>query len=371
MCSSDLERDAALARLAALRERLAALEPVAEQAARREALEAELAAMVEEGKGLRARTGAMGVEVARRAVARAELAERIAALLKRRRGLAATAGRVPAMAAARAERATLVEQRRAPLEAPIPEVEPDLAPLRSRVGALRDALAGRQATARTAAAALAAATARQARLEGEGAALGEPAAEAARLAAAEAAAVEAGADWRVLARDLGPNGLQALEIELAGPAVSQIANALLAACYGSRFALALETLAERKTGAGTKDIFEVRLLDSATGRVGTEGSGGEQVILDEALRLALALYNQQRSGGALRTLFRDEVDGQLDPENAHRYVGMLRRAVALGGLHRVVFISHRPEVWAQADARLVVADGTATVDPPPALGAAA
>src|SRR5206468_8126893 len=73
------ERDAALARLAALRERLAALEPVAEHAARRGALEAERAAVAEEGRALGGRAGAVGAEVARQTAGRAERAERIAA----------------------------------------------------------------------------------------------------------------------------------------------------------------------------------------------------------------------------------------------------------------------------------------------------
>jgi hypothetical protein len=47
----------------------------------------------------------------------------------------------------------------------------------------------------------------------------------------------------------------------------------------------------------------------------------------------------------------------LDAVNGKEYVRMLCRAVDLGGLHQVIFISHTPLVWEIADCILSVLDG--------------
>jgi ABC-type lipoprotein export system ATPase subunit len=86
------------------------------------------------------------------------------------------------------------------------------------------------------------------------------------------------------------------------------------------------------------------------------------VLLDESLRLALAIFNTQRSGVPLRTLWRDETTGALSPENADRYVAMLRRAMELGGFERCLFIAHAEQVWQQADARIFIENGAVSFD---------
>lgn len=170
--------------------------------------------------------------------------------------------------------------------------------------------------------------------------------------------------WTLLSQALGRDGVQALEIDAAGPGVTAIANELLGACYGPRFTLKIETTAAKKSGRGDKEVFDVVILDGEKGRSGQRGSAGEMVILDEALRLAIAIYVGQRTGSPLRTLWRDETTGALSPENANAYVKMLREAKRLGGFDRVYFITHAPDVWEQADARIWVQHGQITIDAP-------
>lgn len=191
--------------------------------------------------------------------------------------------------------------------------------------------------------------------------LGDPAADLARLGRREKELAEAAADWALLEKAMGRDGIQALEIDAAGPGVTSLANELLASCYGNRFSLAIETTGLKKDG-GLKEVFDVRIIDAQNGRDAKQGSGGEMVILDEALRLALAIYQPQQSGYELRTLWRDETAGALSPENADRYVQMLRRARELGGFEQVLFIAHSPDVWQQADSRLFVEAGAVTPD---------
>lgn len=185
---------------------------------------------------------------------------------------------------------------------------------------------------------------------------------AAELVAVQAELSEATAeidDCRHLQKALGPEGVQALEVDAAGPEVSDLINELLGACYGSRFTCRLETATLKADGSGTKEIFDLVVIDS---EMGTEGSasdlsGGERVLVAEALSLAIAIFNCRRSSIPILDLFRDECAGALDVERAPKYVEMLRKAVRLGGFHRVYFIAHQPELWGLGDACIEVVDG--------------
>jgi len=166
-------------------------------------------------------------------------------------------------------------------------------------------------------------------------------------------------DWRHLQAALGRNGVQALEIDAAGPEVSDLTNELLHACYGPRFTVSLETTQPKADGKGTKEVFDLMVIDT---KHGTEGSadqlsGGEKVLVSEALSLAIAIYNTRRSSIPMLDLFRDEVAGALSSKNAKRYIEMLRRALAIGGFHRVYFIAHQAELWGLADAILLFEGG--------------
>lgn len=190
--------------------------------------------------------------------------------------------------------------------------------------------------------------------------LAELEAQHAPVAAAVAKAETEVGDWGLLERSLGRDGVQALEIDAAGPEVATITNELLASCYGARFSLTLETLAEKRDG-GTREVFDVRVYDGGAERSVEAYSGGEKVVIGEALGLALAIVNARKSGVRWETFFRDETAGALDPDNAVAYVRMMRRARELAGAHQIVFVAHQPEVWEAADAVVMIADGKAVV----------
>ncbi len=182
------------------------------------------------------------------------------------------------------------------------------------------------------------------------------------LRAAQARALMHLGDWSMLAKALGKDGVQALEIDAAGPEVAHITNELLESCYGPRFAISFETLREKKSARGEyAEAFDITVLDAGAERPVESLSGGEKVVIGEALGLAISILNARKSGIRYETLWRDETAGALDPENAARYVLMMRRARELGGFHQVVFVSHSPEVWESADVRLEVAGGTVKV----------
>lgn len=170
-------------------------------------------------------------------------------------------------------------------------------------------------------------------------------------------------DWLHLQKAFGADGIQALEIANASPEVSELINLLMHAGYGSRFTSRLETTALKVDGKGTKEIFDLFVIDSEQGREGSASdlSGGESVFAGEALSLAIAIFNTRRSSIPILDLFRDECSGALDAEKAPRYLAMLRKALELGGFNRLFFIAHQPDLWALADRVINVVDGQASI----------
>ena len=91
-------------------------------------------------------------------------------------------------------------------------------------------------------------------------------------------------------------------------------------------------------------------------------SGGECVIVGEAVSLALTVIACRRSGIERPTLLRDETGAALDQENGRAYMAMLRMAARQIGADHVLFVTHVPELQDLADARITVsADGKVEV----------
>ena len=158
-------------------------------------------------------------------------------------------------------------------------------------------------------------------------------------------------DWNLLVKCLGNDGLIALAIDDAGPALAGLANELLLACYGARFTVSLLTQIE--TGKGEqREGFDILVHDGESGqskRIG-QMSGGERVWVNESLVRAVALYLAQHAGRRYGTLFSDEADGALDPSRKRMFMAMKREVLRLGGYAREIFISQTPELTAMADA---------------------
>jgi len=166
------------------------------------------------------------------------------------------------------------------------------------------------------------------------------------------------ADWALLATAFGPNGIPALLIDQALPELGALATDLLETCYGERvFMITLST--QRESAAGDKRLETLDVIVTRGGAPLDAAllSGGEAVLVSEALALALALYTASRSGRRLQTLLRDEVSAPLDRDRAPAYVTMLRRAAALGDFRTVLFVSHQERAVELADAQLEVGGG--------------
>lgn len=193
-------------------------------------------------------------------------------------------------------------------------------------------------------------------------ALAEQRIEQAKSAAARAAELGAQrieleaelADWTRLALDLGRDGIQSAEVDSAGPELTELSNDLLRSCHGNRYTITIETKRAKADGNGETDECRVMVIDSVAGteKEAQEHSGGEQVILGEAISLALTMLACRRANVTDCTLVRDESGAALDPANARAYVAMLRRAAAVVGARHVLVVSHDPAVQELCDHRI-------------------
>jgi exonuclease SbcC len=186
----------------------------------------------------------------------------------------------------------------------------------------------------------------------------------ARLAQVEAelgAARTEQEDYTYLARVFGPDEIQLCEIQAAGPQVSTLVNSLLEGCFDNKFEIRFRTQRPKADGKGMVDDFDVEVRNKNLDRtcLVDELSGGQFVLVNEAVNLGIAIYNMRQGEGVRHeTLFRDETVGALDAGNGKEYVRMLRRAMDLGGFHHVIFICHTPLVWELADSILSVGGGS-------------
>ena len=157
--------------------------------------------------------------------------------------------------------------------------------------------------------------------------------------------------WTLFAKCMSNDGVIALAIDDAGPALSGLANDLLLTCYGPRFTVSIKTQVE--TGKGeAREGFDIVVHDGESGhsKSVTLMSGGERIWIDGALTRAIALYLAQNSGRKYETLFSDEADGPLDFERKRMFMAMKREVLRLGGYKREVYISQNPELNSSADA---------------------
>ena len=167
-------------------------------------------------------------------------------------------------------------------------------------------------------------------------------------------------DYSYLAKVFGPDEIQLCEIQAAGPEASSLVNALLEGCFDNKFEIRFRTQRPKADGHGMVDDFDIEVRNKNLDRtcLVDELSEGQFVLVNEAVNLGIAIYNMRQGEGIrYETIFRDETVGALDSANAKEYVGMLRRAMDLGGFHQVVFICYTPLVWELADSILSVGGG--------------
>lgn len=167
------------------------------------------------------------------------------------------------------------------------------------------------------------------------------------------------ADWRILERACGPDGIQALELDALAPSIAAVANRLLAV-QSPRYSVEFRTTRIAGKGGKTKQVetFEIYVLDSETGteqEIGTL-SGGESVWIKRAVYDAFAAIRAQNTGIRFLTVMQDETDGALDPEARMAYLRMMEAAHKESGRHQTLLITHSTELQAMVSQIIDVAE---------------
>lgn len=158
--------------------------------------------------------------------------------------------------------------------------------------------------------------------------------------------------WKLLQLACSKDGIPALELDAAGPAVSHIANELLAASFGQQFQLRFETTRASKDNKKKLETFDVRIGGEHGQKLIDDLSGGERVWVERAISESIAIYLSEVSGKEYLTSFQDESDGPLDPENKQNFLAMLQASFKLGRRYYTFLITQTPELWQQVDQRI-------------------
>ena len=113
-------------------------------------------------------------------------------------------------------------------------------------------------------------------------------------------------DYNHLAKVFGPDEIQLCEIQAAGPEVSALVNALLEGCFDNKFEIRFRTQRPKADGRGMVDDFDVEVRNKNLDRtcLVDELSGGQFVVVNEAVNLGIAIYNMRQGEGIrYETLF--------------------------------------------------------------------
>lgn len=149
-------------------------------------------------------------------------------------------------------------------------------------------------------------------------------------------------EYELLTKAFDKNGIPALKLENSGAKVSAITNQLLE-LFDNEFRVLFETTKLSKDGKSQLETFDIKVIDS-TGLTELENkSGGQQVWIETAITLAIAIVLREQ-GKQINSLFLDEKDGALDVDNANLYIKMIEKAQEIMKIDHAFIITHRPEL---------------------------
>lgn len=185
----------------------------------------------------------------------------------------------------------------------------------------------------------------------------------AALCAEEATLREEAADMATLAESLGPNGVQALLVDAAGPEMTGTMNRLLSAATGPRFVVQVDTTRPDAKGKREIEAFEINVTDTVKRQVREAKlhCGGERVFLNEAVAIALAGMSGRSYGITGGSLFRDETTAAFQDENIALWLEMLRAGSREHDFDRAIIVAHHQEAKDLADQVIEIVDGSLRV----------
>ena len=164
------------------------------------------------------------------------------------------------------------------------------------------------------------------------------------------------AEWELVSKAFGKDGIQALELDALAPGISETANRILKSGYGDRFSISIETTRIGGSGKKTKQIEDFKIMVNDDGDVTTleNKSGGEAVWIKRAIYDAFAVIRRRNTGFAFLTCFQDETDGALDASAKTAYCRMLEASHEAAKLRHTIIITHSNEVKAMIEQKIAM-----------------
>lgn len=184
--------------------------------------------------------------------------------------------------------------------------------------------------------------------------LEETSRRALELTSREEQLAAASEELSVIAEAYSRDGIPALLIDRAVPAIETEANAILGRLTSGRFSLELRSQRAKKAG-GLRETLDVVVGDEVSERALEALSGGERQCVDLALRIALARMLAHRAGRPLELLVIDEGFTALDAEHRQRTIEILHSL--LDEFPVLLFVTHLSELADAFPTRLAVTRG--------------
>lgn len=168
--------------------------------------------------------------------------------------------------------------------------------------------------------------------------------------------------WTILEKALGNEGIIALEISDAGPAISSSANDLLKG-YDGRYSVRIDTQTMTKDGKSLKEDLDIIVFDSLINDTKSikKMSGGQGTWIEDAVARAICIYNSSANGKRFEVIFTDEKDGALDPDKKKAFFQAKKLIHHLGGYCQEYCITHTPELFEIADAIIELKEGSVSI----------
>jgi exonuclease SbcC len=162
--------------------------------------------------------------------------------------------------------------------------------------------------------------------------------ELARLAKEMEPKVRRWTRYQTLVKAFGRDGIPALIIENAVPALERIANEILGQMSKGKHYVRFETQRDLKNNKGVAETLDIMIGDWTSERPYETYSGGEQLRIDYAIRFALAELLAQRAGSKVEWLTIDEGLGSQDQE--HRALVLEAIKSVANRFKKVLVITH-------------------------------
>lgn len=155
------------------------------------------------------------------------------------------------------------------------------------------------------------------------------------------------------------DGIPADIIGNAIPLIEEYANDLLSHLSDGRMSLKFVT--QKATGkgstAGIAETLDIYVSDASGERAYEDFSGGEQLRVNLAVRIAIGQVLAQRSGATIRTLLLDEVCSPLDQAGEDALVESITRLSAM--FDCILLVTHRESLKDRLPQQIEVIKGSA------------